>query len=355
MTKPKIRIKDIAEMAGVSKGTVDRVLHNRGEVSEESLRKVKKVLREMNYEPNVYASALASKRTYRFLCLLPQHAESDYWAQVEAGVVKQAAELRDLGVSLERIYFDQYDMYACQSLFESVAIRECDGVVLAPLFKEPSLMLARTLMARTIPVVFVDSHVADARILAYYGMDSACSGKLAATLLLAEHPDIKDVVMFHLARRGESEANQTRLRREGFMEYVREQRPRLTVHSLALSWNDREGNTLLLDRFFAEHPEVKAGLTFNSRAYMIAEYLNLRSKSDFRLLGYDLLEGNVGALKAGHVSYLIAQRPEQQGYHGLRALAQSLIFHQKPAELNLMPMDILTKENIDFYLNFPSI
>ena len=55
----KIRIKDIAERAGVSVGTVDRVLHKRPNVSEVALKKVEKVLKEMNYQPNVYASALA--------------------------------------------------------------------------------------------------------------------------------------------------------------------------------------------------------------------------------------------------------------------------------------------------------
>jgi LacI family transcriptional regulator len=139
------------------------------------------------------------------------------------------------------------------------------------------------------------------------------------------------------------------------MEYVRSERPRLTVHSLALSWNDHEGNRQVLDRFFAEHPEVRAGVTFNSRAYLTADYLARRAKSDFRFLGYDLLEGNVEALKRGTLSYLIAQRPEQQGYRALRALASKLVFHQEVSELNFVPMDILMKENIDFYLNFPSI
>ena len=44
----KIRIKDIATLAGVSEGTVDRVLHNRGEVSAKSREAVTKVLEEMN-------------------------------------------------------------------------------------------------------------------------------------------------------------------------------------------------------------------------------------------------------------------------------------------------------------------
>ena len=43
------RIKDIAELSGVSTGTVDRILHNRGKVSEEAQKKVEKVLKEIDY------------------------------------------------------------------------------------------------------------------------------------------------------------------------------------------------------------------------------------------------------------------------------------------------------------------
>lgn len=63
----KIRIKDIARLANVSTGTVDRVLHNRGEVSAKSREKVEKVLKEINYQPNIYASALASKKDTHLL------------------------------------------------------------------------------------------------------------------------------------------------------------------------------------------------------------------------------------------------------------------------------------------------
>lgn len=42
-------------MAGVSAGTVDRVLHNRGDVSRASRDKVQKVLDEIDYHPNMFA------------------------------------------------------------------------------------------------------------------------------------------------------------------------------------------------------------------------------------------------------------------------------------------------------------
>ena len=66
-------IKDIARMAGVSAGTVDRVLHNRGDVSPQSKAKVQKVLDEIHYQPNVFAIGLAAKKKYSFVCLIPYY------------------------------------------------------------------------------------------------------------------------------------------------------------------------------------------------------------------------------------------------------------------------------------------
>lgn len=70
MAREKTRIKDIAERAGVSVGTVDRVLHNRPNVSKKALEKVQKALDEMDYQPNMYASALAYNKEYTFYCII---------------------------------------------------------------------------------------------------------------------------------------------------------------------------------------------------------------------------------------------------------------------------------------------
>ena len=85
----RIRIKDIALKAGVSVGTVDRVLHKRPNVSEKVREKVEKVLKEQNYEPNMYASALAYNKSYHFCVLIPSHDQVAYWEEVEQGVKKR--------------------------------------------------------------------------------------------------------------------------------------------------------------------------------------------------------------------------------------------------------------------------
>ncbi len=354
-TSDKIRIKDIAELAGVSKGTVDRVLHNRGEVSEASRRKVERVLQEMDYKPNVYAAALAAKKKLHFLCLLPQHEADAYWAQVEHGIRMQMQVLRDLNVTVDILYFDQYDGYSCRDLYERIPAMNPDGVLMTPVFKELSLTLSGELESKGIPFVFVDSQVEGVAPLSYYGMHSERSGRLAAELLLNDSPEIENVVYFHVLRKGKVGTNQTALRKAGFMEYIRTRRPQCQLHSVALHWNDPDENDRIMDRFFTTHPDVKAAVIFNSRVYMIADYLKRKQKEEVRLLGYDLLERNVAFLQSGHIDYLIAQRPEQQGYRGLKALADHLIFKQEVVAINYMPMDILKNENIEFYINFPSI
>ena len=101
--KDRIRIKDIAQQAGVSVGTVDRVIHGRPGVSESSRLKVEEILKSMNYQPNMYASALASNKKYKLACLIPLHTEEDYWIDVEAGMRHAVKTYKDFNVSLDSI------------------------------------------------------------------------------------------------------------------------------------------------------------------------------------------------------------------------------------------------------------
>ncbi len=108
-TNQKIRIKDIAVLAGVSEGTVDRVLHNRGDVSVKSREAVTKVLEEMNYSPNLFARSLASKKQYRFVCLFPEFQSGNYWEEIDKGFDMAGLDFIHHNVRIEKLYFNQYD------------------------------------------------------------------------------------------------------------------------------------------------------------------------------------------------------------------------------------------------------
>ena len=105
----------------------------------------------------------------------------------------------------------------------------------------------------------------------------------------------------------------------------------------------------MLDNFFTRHPQVKNGITFNSKAYIIGEYLQERARTDFHLIGYDLLKRNVECLKQGNIFFLIAQQPTLQGFNSIKTLCDYLILKKEVIKENFMPIDLLTKENIEFY------
>ena len=121
-------------MSGVSTGTVDRILHNRGKVSEEAKAKVDKVLKKINYHPNLIARSLALKKRYHFIALIPTFEEGEYWEKVSQGIDKAEEELFSYNVDVERMYFNQYDKSSFDQLLPNIEGADCQGVVIATSF-----------------------------------------------------------------------------------------------------------------------------------------------------------------------------------------------------------------------------
>ena len=116
----RIRIKDIARLADVSVGTVDRVIHSRSGVSEASKKRVEEILKQLDYQPNMYASALASNKKYTFICLLPEHLEGEYWTAVELGIHEAIATYSDFNTSVKINYYDPYDYHSFVDASETI-------------------------------------------------------------------------------------------------------------------------------------------------------------------------------------------------------------------------------------------
>ena len=128
----KIRIKDIAERAGVSVGTVDRVLHDRPNVSEPARKKVEQALKEMNYQPNMYASALAYNKQYTFYMLLPKHESEAYWEEIEEGARKCEDTRRDFHIDVEICFFERSSDESFREKANEIIQAKPEGVVVVP-------------------------------------------------------------------------------------------------------------------------------------------------------------------------------------------------------------------------------
>lgn len=345
-------IKDIAQMAGVSAGTVDRVLHDRGDVSKSTKEKVQKVLKEINYQPNMFAIGLAAKKKYTIICLIPFCNEDDYWHSVSCGIERAASELRPFNVIINFIRYTHADHASYEKACLELKETSADAVLIAPNFREETLTIAEHLKKQHIPFIFIDFNVEGANPLKYIGQNSYMSGYIAAKILMRDYKDGQEVVFFLANNKNNPAEIQMQRRMDGFMTYISDFFSDVPIREIILNKTEDCVDKESLDTFFENHPKAKLGIVFNSRVYLVGNHLlNSKWKMD-ALVGYDLLQRNVDLLKSGQVKYLIGQRPALQGYRGVKALCEHVIFKRTVTAVKYMPIDVLMKENIDFYFEF---
>lgn len=362
MNKNAVRIKDIAAKANVSVGTVDRVLHNRGRVSEDVRQKVLAMMQELNYEPNLIARTLGSNRTYQLAALQPDHTLDPYWQAPWDGIEKAARELKQYGVNLTVYPYSltEVDSFLVQA--EAATRARPDGILIAPLFYRESLVFFERWQQQGIPFVLFNTDIAELPALSYVGQDSYQSGYLAGKLVQVGQPRPSTFLIAHIAEDLTNSVHITQKER-GFRDYFAqfaavedelstEERPKnpYTILSIELPNPAELSFARQLDRLLDEESQLRGIFVSTSKAYEIAPYLQAYHREEIRLVGYDLLERNIHFLREGAIDFLINQNPKKQGYRGLYALADLLVFKKEVAPRKYLPLDIITKENLQYYL-----
>ena len=348
----KITIIDVARKAGVSKGTVDRVVHNRGEVSKKSAEKVRKAIEELRYQPNLYASLLASKKAHIIACLLPKSTKGEYWEKLHAGFLRGGEAVSSLNVQTRVFLYDQYDPDSFHKTAAQMLDSAPSGVILPPLFKNDTLELTDRLKELEIPYVYVDTKLEDPGYFAYFGMPMYKSGRLCAFMLTERlrPEDVRDAAIVRITRDKTRRSDPTLERRSGFMDFMDEHFPGCRIHQVFIDPNVPESVPETLDAFAAEHPGVKLVVMFNSRIHLISEWLAAHPVEGRRVIGFDDLEKNLVAVHDEIVTILITEHVEEQTFQAVNILSDYILMYKRPAMRDhYMHMDILTKYNLENY------
>ncbi|MEG0767278.1 MAG: LacI family DNA-binding transcriptional regulator, partial [Clostridia bacterium] len=94
-----ITSKEIAELAGVSRGTVDRVLNRRGGVRAEVEKQVLEIAAQWGYEPNRAGKALVTRKKIS-LGVVVNALGNPFYDEVLRGMEAAAADFSDFSISL---------------------------------------------------------------------------------------------------------------------------------------------------------------------------------------------------------------------------------------------------------------
>ncbi|PWD97536.1 substrate-binding domain-containing protein [Marinilabilia rubra] len=250
---PKATIKDIARIAKTSTGTVDRVLNNREGVSEEKKELVRKIARELNYQPNILAQALISKKIFKLALLLPKpEFPNEYWASHPKGVEKAIDHLAPFKIKTDYFLYDLQNPTDFTKQAEGLLAEEFDGVILAPIHKKEAREVCQKLDQKNIPYLFIDSFLQNTNCIAYVCEDAFNGGRVAAGLIDYGTPSTKDILIVTIGDRLENNIN-LQNRNQGFMSFMLEKSKNT---GLKITTNLKEPNrkyiTEKLDQVFSQ-------------------------------------------------------------------------------------------------------
>ena len=352
MNAKNVRIKDIAQLAGVSVGTVDRVLHNRGRVSEEALKKVLTVLDQIEYKPNVIARTLGSNKIYRIAALIPDPEQDPYWASSKAGIDQAQTEWLRYGVHVVPYCFDLYEKASFRAVAETVANDPPDGLLIAPIFYHETLPFFKRFQEIGIPYVLFNTNIAEASCLSFIGQDLYQSGKVGGELMhLAARTESGVLAVLHI---NEDLGNSVHLaeKERGFRDYFKcKTHCSFDIRTFNLYNPSDVSLEEQLSSLLQENSLKGIFVSTSKGTYQTASFLERHDKPELKLIGYDMLEENIRYMQKGIINFLIHQNPQRQAFLGINHLVGHLILRKEAPPQELLPLEIISPENINSYLS----
>ncbi|KVV15665.1 Maltose operon transcriptional repressor [Flavobacterium sp. TAB 87] len=340
----KYTIKDIALMARVSKGTVDRVLHKRGKVSPAALERVTAVLAKINYEPNVIARNLKNNKISRIAVILPDPKIDPYWAPCLDGVAQALEEFRAFNLSVESYFFDPESTSSFLKINKEVLELAPDAVLLAPFFYKETIKISNKYDESGIIVATFNNQIESEAIKSFVGQDLFKSGRVAAKLMNVLSAN--KIAIIHI---DESVKNASHMqeKEKGFKSYFEEKENKnFEITTLKLKNPDF---TINFEHFLKENSQLNGIFVTTSKVYQIAKMVQKLAPNKISIIGYDLIDDNISFVKEGVIDFLIHQNPKRQAYLSITNIADNIVYGKDIPTNTLLPIDIINSENIDTY------
>lgn len=179
-----VTLKSIAAASGVSIGTVDRVLHNRNGVSEETKVLVRRTAEELGYKSNIIGKALAAQKKPLRIGVIINAKEFNYFAeQVWSGVEAGREEIESFGVTVLYYPMDTVDENTQLKLLSKARKDLVNGLVIKPVNSPAVQRVLDDFADSGLPVITCTSDIVGSKRLCFVGHDHHHEGRLLGSLL----------------------------------------------------------------------------------------------------------------------------------------------------------------------------
>jgi LacI family transcriptional regulator len=338
-------LRDIAESLGVSIGTVDRALNDRGGVNPMTKARVLQMASTLGYRPNLAARFLSSRRRLRVSVNMPSEIAL-FWDEVRGGIQEEARQLSSSGMDIQYCTYPRFGTGE-EEAFERALQAEVDGIILATARPKDLRPFFRRASRQRIPVVSVVTDAPGTEQLAVVSIDSPVSGSLAGELLsrLVGGSGQVGIITGDL---GISEHSQ---KYESFQGAVLNLFPSMQVAPPVENHDDPVEAYESCRRLVEESPNLVGLYVSTANSSPVLRALSDAGKlGKIAVIATDLYPELARHLESGKVLATLYQRPRSQGEIAFRMLHDFLVKGQCPSYQVRLAPHLIMKSNLNFFL-----
>lgn len=337
---------EIANLLGISRGTVSRVINNQPNVKEETRQMILEALEKYGYTPNETARSLVMKKSIRIAVIIFSDPKF-FWEQVTRGITSAYNELRSFGLEVDYYVTDILHPEEQLKLLQDLPSKGYHGIAIAPNVPQMLVEEISRLSSRNFPIVIINVEIPSVEHLCYIGCDYIQAGILAGEIMTKSMDYHGEVAILAL----KDPVISVDQRITGFRRELPNYKEISITHICRFS-RMGEGVYEGVYNLISEHPEITgifvsfAGMEQTSQAILD---LGLQSKK--KVVGYDLNDDIYSGLKKGSITSTICHEPYHQGYFAVKILYRYLNHGIRPSSSVMYnKLEAIFSTNAKYYL-----
>jgi LacI family transcriptional regulator len=338
-------IKDIAEQAGVSRGTVDRVLHNRPGVNKEVSLKVKTIAKDMGYKTNRAGRLLAAKKKpLKVGCLLPDIG-NNFFESIIKGFEKAYDENKDFGLTYIISHIKGFEVLSHLKEIDNLVEQNCDALLLTTIDHPLIIKKINALIDSGISVACVNTDIPKSKRLFYVGADYFKSGQTCAGILNLMTKTKREILLLNGSYKmfGHNE------RLKGFIDTLDKNNIDYHIVEKDETLDDIERAYHITKKALIKYPEINTIYLGAGGSDGVGKAV-LEERSDNKpiVLCFDKVKETMHYINIGIVDATVTQAPFNQGYFSLKYIFEYEMIYNRKKKIDdyICPTHIYIKENL---------
>lgn len=343
----KVTINKVAERAGVSRGTVDRVLNQRPHVKEDAYKKVVTAMKELNYMPankeqaEAFGLKMPGAEVERIGIILPNW-QGYFRKEILKGIerAKKFLEAQMVEVLVEECETEIPDEYV--EKMETLLEKKVAGIAICA--KDHPIIIEKVeqLFDEGIPVVTYNCDLSTEKRLCFIGQDLFRSGRVAGELM-SKYLRREDHVLIAV---GNSEFSGHRLRINGFRKRLEEDGFVRNHQEIIETYNDYTVTYQKVKEVLERNPKIRGIYMANHSVAGCVEAIQATERQgEIFVVSHDLTGETKRFLERKEIAFTIGQDIQRQSYKSLSTLWKYIFQNKKPVEEDF-PMEVICAENL---------